>query len=290
MKGQTLSDCSVPTGEIRGPLQCTGERMVPELTGASTFWAHVRRYQFATRFVKGRRVLDVASGEGYGAYALQLAGASQVVGVDVSESVCQHASAKYGLDVRCSDATALPLDDQSIDVIVSFETIEHIPQPSDFLAECLRVLKGDGLLVISTPDRDVYSENGHHNEFHCSEMSKTEFTAFLTQYFQTVTMFSQVIQSAPWWNLASLTAINSPWCRVRGFYRLRRRLLRLAASDIEECRQHPERAILASEGFLTRLFDPNHVRSVPASNAERAKYYVAVCRTKRDPITFFGRQ
>ena len=81
-------------------LENNAERMVPESSGSFTFWEHVYRYAFACRLAEGKRVLDVACGEGYGAAALRKAGAAQVIGVDISEEVCLHARRKYGLDAR----------------------------------------------------------------------------------------------------------------------------------------------------------------------------------------------
>src|SRR5690242_18456144 len=106
-----------------------GERMVPEVADQSTFWEHVYRYAFACHFVAGKRVLDVACGEGYGAAALQRVGAASVVGVDVSELACSHVRSKYGLDARAGGAEQIPLADNSVDVVVSFETIEHVRNP-----------------------------------------------------------------------------------------------------------------------------------------------------------------
>ena len=120
-------------------LKPTNERMVPESSDRSTFWEHVYRYNFASSFVKGKRVLDIACGEGYGAAALQRAGATHVIGVDVSEDVCVHAHRKYGLDARLGSAEQIPLTDKSVEVIVSFETIEHVADPYRFLDECARV-------------------------------------------------------------------------------------------------------------------------------------------------------
>ena len=105
------------------------ERMVPEEAHARIFWEHVARYRFAKEFVRGKRVLDIACGEGYGAAGLAKAGARSVVGIDVSADVCDHARRKYGLDARAGDAQAIPLPDRSIDLVVSFETIEHVDQP-----------------------------------------------------------------------------------------------------------------------------------------------------------------
>ena len=95
-----------------------GERMVPEVADQSTFWEHVYRYAFASRFVAGKRVLDIACGEGYGAAALQKAGAASVVGVDASDLACSHARSKYGLDARAGSAEQIPLPDNSVDVVI----------------------------------------------------------------------------------------------------------------------------------------------------------------------------
>ena len=156
-------------------LEYTGERMVPELTDFNTFWEHIYRYRFARQFVLGRRILDIACGEGYGAHALSRAGAASVIGVDVSDEVCRHARLKYGLDARCGNAMDIPLPAGSVDVVVSFETIEHVPEPEQFLAECRRVLTPQGTLVVSTPNKAVYSEFGRRNPFHCKEMTEEEF-------------------------------------------------------------------------------------------------------------------
>src|SRR5437667_10028853 len=115
-----------------GALEDTGERMIPESTPAAPFWEHIYRYRFATRFVRGRRVLDIACGEGYGAAALARAGAARVIGIDLSEEACEHARQKYGVDARSGDAHRIPLPDRSVDVIVSFETIEHLNTPAAF--------------------------------------------------------------------------------------------------------------------------------------------------------------
>ena len=156
-------------------MEYTGERMVPELTEFDTFWEHIYRYRFASRFVMGRRVLDIACGEGYGAHALSRAGAVSVIGVDVSDEACRHARLKYGLDARCGNAMDIPLPTGSVDVVVSFETIEHVPQPERFLAECRRVLAPEGTLVVSTPNKAVHAESGHQNPYHCKEMTEEEF-------------------------------------------------------------------------------------------------------------------
>ena len=160
------------------------ERMVPEEAHARIFWEHVARYRFAKDFVRGKRVLDIACGEGYGAAALAKAGAASVVGIDVSPDVCEHARRKYGLDARTGDAQAIPLPDRSIDVVVSFETIEHVDDPAAFCAECARVLVPDGTLIVSTPNRPVYSGEGPTEPVPSVEFDEEEFVDLLRSRFQ----------------------------------------------------------------------------------------------------------
>src|ERR1019366_4929606 len=139
-----------------------------------TFWEHVYRYAFACRFVRGKRVLDIACGEGYGAAALQKAGAARVTGVDISEAACFHARSKYGIDAKLGAAEKIPLGEGSVDVVVSFETIEHIPNPDRFLDECVRVLVPGGRLIISTPNKSIYGQ-AVQNPYHWSEMTEEGF-------------------------------------------------------------------------------------------------------------------
>lgn len=108
------------------------ERMLPDEAHARIFWEHIARYRFAKDFVRGKRVLDIACGEGYGAASLAKAGAASVIGVDIASEVCEHARRKYGLDARAGDAQSIPVQDRSIDLVVSFETIEHVDAPDCF--------------------------------------------------------------------------------------------------------------------------------------------------------------
>jgi SAM-dependent methyltransferase len=172
------------------PMADTGERMVPEATPPHVFWEHVFRYAFACQRVRGLSVLDIASGEGYGTSALSKI-ASHVVGVDISAEAVEHARAKYNLDFRVGSAEKIPIESASVDAVVSFETIEHVPDPKLFLMEVFRVLKPNGTFILSTPNKDVYHRDEAPNKFHCSEMRLNEFVDLLAESFQVDELFGQ---------------------------------------------------------------------------------------------------
>ena len=166
----------------------TGERYVPGTAGEIAH-EHWHRYAFARAFVAGRRVLDVACGEGYGT-ALLAGMAAEVTGVDIDAPTVERARATYGsrANVRFIDgsATALPLADGSVDIVVSFETIEHVTaedQPR-MLGEFLRVLTEEGLLILSSPNRSQYSDARNYvNPFHQHELDRDELAHLLEPYF-----------------------------------------------------------------------------------------------------------
>src|SRR5215470_10731138 len=118
-------------------LPFTGERFVPGVKGE--IWVeHWHRYHFALRWAEGRRVVDVACGEGYGT-ALLARRAASVTGIDLSEEAIAHARGAYkelaNARFECAPCTRLPLPDGSVDVAVTFETIEHIAEQREFVDE-----------------------------------------------------------------------------------------------------------------------------------------------------------
>lgn len=259
------------------PLAATGERMVPEESDMDTLWEHIFRYRFATGFVKNRSVVDIACGEGYGCAALLRAGASSAIGIDVSKEACDHASHKYGIDARVGDAMSIPLASRSADVIVSFETIEHVAQPERFIQECARVLKDDGRLVISTPDKGIYSKEGLDNPYHCSEMTTAAFESLLRGCFRRVRLYSQVIDRAPWWLPRSLVARSTPLRKVRGYWLLRKSLGGKRWDEIAEtARRDPVNAICGPLRGEYNWFNPYLVRRFSHLGRESAMYVVAV--------------
>lgn len=174
-------------------LAWTGERLVTDV-GGSIEDEHLHRYFLAREFCRDKDVLDVASGEGYGT-ALLAQTAQRVVGVEVDLASVEHASLSYraaNLRFVQGDATKLPLNTQSVDVVVSFETIEHLSEHGAFLAEVRRVLRPEGFLIISTPDINVYSALGMTpNPFHKRELTESEFRVELQACFCNISVFRQ---------------------------------------------------------------------------------------------------
>jgi len=167
-----------------------GERLVPGGEGHEQMvYEHLHRYFVACELAVGRRVLDIACGEGYGTNLLARR-AERVVGMDLSRKAVWHATQRYrrpNLRFKIGDGQRIPAEDQAFDLVVSFETIEHLPQPELFLSEVKRVLAPGGILVISSPDRAIYTERiGNMNAFHCSEMYHDDFLALLRTRFAQV--------------------------------------------------------------------------------------------------------
>lgn len=183
-------------------LEFTGERFTPECVREMAY-EHWHRYAWAAELVAGREVLDAACGEGYGSYLLAAA-AKSVTGLDISDQAVAHARERYrrdNLKFEAGDATRLPHDDDSFDAVVSFETLEHLEAQDALLAEFRRVLRSDGFLVLSSPDRLTYSdERGYDNPFHLRELYRDELEALLEQHFPAFRLWGQKLMfvSALW--------------------------------------------------------------------------------------------
>ena len=175
-------------------LPFTGERFVPGVRGE--IWVeHWHRYHFAAQFAKGMRVVDAACGEGYGS-ALLARDAASVVGADISPEAVAHARAAYAGTARLSfvqaPCTKLPLPDESADLFVSFETVEHILEQEEFLDEIARVLAPDGILLLSCPNKREYSDRrDYRNEFHVKELYRDELAALVARRFRHARWYGQ---------------------------------------------------------------------------------------------------
>jgi SAM-dependent methyltransferase len=174
----------------------------------STPWwsVHASRYAFAQRFVASRRVLDVACGTGYGLGILRQAGA-RVIGIDVSTAAALEArGGDPETRVLVADGARLPFCDRSFEVIVSFETIEHLQNRERFLEELCRVLRDEGLLILSTPNANhTRPVNGKpRNPFHRFEYTPQELLAALHQGFASAYLLGQSLDRRfvvpPFWD------------------------------------------------------------------------------------------
>ncbi|HVM13534.1 MAG TPA: class I SAM-dependent methyltransferase [Egibacteraceae bacterium] len=159
------------------PLPLTGERTVPGLDHENYWFArHVAAYAFAARRAGGLRVLDAGCGEGYGARMLDDV-AAHVVGVDLVGDVVAHARGAYpGVEFLEADLCDLPLPDACVDLVVSLQVIEHLPDIPRFVAEMARVLRPGGELVCATPNRLTFTPGSDTpvNPFHTVEFTASE--------------------------------------------------------------------------------------------------------------------
>ena len=158
----------------------TLERLIPaeldarDVTGAETYRLHLERYDFAAKFMREGRVLDCACGVGYGSERLSWAGdgKQRVTGVDIDPAAVEYAEAHYRrarVEFVCADGSHF--DSDPFDMIVSFETIEHVPDPEALLDNFTRLLRPGGVLVASvpvTPSVDV-------NPYHLHDFTQTSF-------------------------------------------------------------------------------------------------------------------
>lgn len=167
------------------------ERMVPEYhKGYELYGEHIARYQATLPLVKNKTVLDVASGSGYGTKMIAQA-ARKVYGVDISQEAIKYSQKYYSaanIEYLVGDGSKLPLEDGKVDVVTSFETIEHIADYKTFLSETKRVLKPEGLLVVSTPN-DLEFIPGNH--FHLHQFTEQELKQLLRKYYKYVEPYYQ---------------------------------------------------------------------------------------------------
>jgi SAM-dependent methyltransferase len=153
----------------------------------SPYWGeHAARYLFALPFVENMLVLDIACGTGYGISMLR-SKAKYVTGVDIDPAAAIEAKAECGENgaVLLGNGLGLPFDDGTFDVVTSFETLEHLKERRSFLEELGRVLKNDGVLILSTPNA-IYSQPTDGvpaNPFHIHEYEPDELRTELENYF-----------------------------------------------------------------------------------------------------------
>jgi len=205
---------------------------------------HIMRYVFAAQYVKSNDwVLDAACGAGYGTYYLaERAFEGKVYGLDISEAALAVAKRYYtrsNIEYLRGDVLKLPFSDGSFDVVVSFETIEHVEDGDAFLAEMRRVLKPDGLFICSTPN----IEYTFHPRFHVREYYPEEFFKLLERHFSKVQRFSQFesledrkkeLRNRQYRQLRSLMVHKLPFKnQLRAFYHFIKRRGTISSNRVE---------------------------------------------------------
>jgi ubiquinone/menaquinone biosynthesis C-methylase UbiE len=171
----------------------TGERLETHILNVITI-EHLHRYALALPHCTGKIVLDIACGDGYGSNLLAC-NAICVTGVDIAEDVIIEAREKYtrkNLSFKQGSTSAIPLPENSVDVVVSFETIEHHAEHEQMMKEIKRVLRPTGILIISSPDKKNYSEEtNYQNPYHIKELYFEEFRDLINNFFTNYDFYSQ---------------------------------------------------------------------------------------------------
>lgn len=209
-------------------LPWTGERYVPELEGQIAL-EHLHRYAMARELAKDKHVLDIACGKGYGS-AMLAEVAQRAIGVDISEEVVEHARHKYkrkNLEFKVGSCSKIPVRNTSIDLVVSFETIEHHDQHEAMMSEIKRVLRPSGVLIISSPEKREYSEiPGYNNPFHVKELYRHEFEKLMASHFKHIAIYGQrviygsgILQEKKISDLASFSQENGSIKATKGIAR-----------------------------------------------------------------------
>jgi lipopolysaccharide biosynthesis protein/ubiquinone/menaquinone biosynthesis C-methylase UbiE len=190
-------------------LKADGERFLPQFSGIIEL-EHYHRYFVARELVCNKDVLDIASGEGFGSHILSNT-AKSVKGVDISKEAVNHASTTYiksNLKFIAGSATDIPLGDDECDVVVSFETIEHLVDQDRMMKEIKRVLRPGGVLIISSPNRLIYSDKANYiNPFHLKELYTEEFLNLTSLYFTNVQHYSQRVVTG---SIIAASGVNAP--------------------------------------------------------------------------------
>ena len=164
-------------------LTLTGERTLPGIWHEN-YWLrrHQAAYEVFAPLCAGARVLEAGCGEGYGGQVLADAGAALVAGLDLDLATLRHAAGAYPrVPVAAANLVALPVADGAVDLVVSSQVVEHLWDQDQFVAECARVLRPGGRLVVTTPNRLTFPPG---NVFHSRELDATELTALVGRHLE----------------------------------------------------------------------------------------------------------
>lgn len=212
-----VSPCQPPCFAGRAPARCgvsagAFEERISLDPSSPWFGEHRSRYHFARQFVAGATVLDIACGTGFGAPIMFEGGAARVLSADLDPVALTEAAAQLSPhQLLCrADVTRLPLAMHSVDVITSFETLEHVTDAPAMLRELRRVLRPAGSLVLSTPNalHTKPVDGVPANPFHVKEYLPQELSELLRDHFGSVQLLGQRtsprFKVSPYWDRPEL--------------------------------------------------------------------------------------
>ena len=223
---------------------------------------HISRYMFASQFVKGKKVLDIACGTAYGAAFLTRYNPNMLVGVDVSKEALAKGKENFEgiLSLVAGDATCASFKKGAFDVVISFETLEHLMMYENFVSEMKRVLGNEGLFIVSTPNKLAFSARDklYSNRYHFKEFTLDEFYFLLGKYFSDIQLFGEGKMDIKYNALRDI-----------------RKLL------IKKTRFDPLKFYKLGDGrLLNKLFKPVGVYPLQMIEHEGPKFFIAVCKNK----------
>lgn len=220
-------------------MEFTGERFIPEMSDIELEIEHIQRYELLKEVVRDKIILDAACGEGYGSYLLSQT-AMKVTGLDIDAKSIAYASEKYNnanVDFLVSTINKLPFEDNAFDAVVSFETLEHVDFETQvlFMREIKRVLKENGILIISTPNKKYYSDEVNYtNPFHVKELYREEFIEMLENHYNHVNVVSQRFEVASIIDNKELTSIQYNMTVIDQESEIKEKYMIAFCSDSEE--------------------------------------------------------
>ena len=175
------------------------ERWVPGFINQITEHSHLNRYKLACNYSKNKKILDIACGVGKGAYLLATLGeADFVTGGDIEEEAIRYANHRNkSSNVKfCVENAETFRDSNAFDLIVSFETIEHLNNYHVFLLNIQTAMKMNGIFIVSTPISHLPINNSPSNPYHIQEWGFDAFQSLLKKYFSIEKVFVQLYQNA----------------------------------------------------------------------------------------------
>jgi SAM-dependent methyltransferase len=174
------------------PLELTGERTLPDVP-EENYWyrRHLVVYEWIAAQAGGRRVIDMACGEGYGSDLIAAAGAASVVGVDANPEAHEHARLRYARPNLRFARDLVESFSEPCDAIVFLQTIEHVQDPGSILEHFKSMLSPGGIAFVSTPNLLTLAPPGadkSDNPWHVKEYRTAEFRDLCERHFDRVEM------------------------------------------------------------------------------------------------------